>query len=163
MNKTTSKESVSFGDVSVQEYPTELGEHPCCSHGVSIQIGWTALTSQTCSLDTYERIRSQEKCSILRTNLAIPLERRVEMLLDVGYSIHDIALATLKVEAIQESRRESLRQAKPVGRKRFHSIIESTSVTIRRAQSLPKGVFRTTSQGFRKIVHKPCIVFARGA
>ena len=161
--QTTSKKSVSFGHVSIQEYPMDLGDHPCCSAGVPVQIGWTPITSCTCSVDKYEHVRIDGRCTIVRKNLRIPLKKRVEILLHVGYSIHDIALATLEVESIQKLRRESLQQAQRGGRTRFQSMMETTGVSIKRAQSLPKDLLRTTSQRFRKIIHQPRVFLARSA
>ena len=98
MKQSVSKLSVSFGDISIQEYPVELGDHPCCSSGSPIQIGWTPLTSSTLPLETYELLRSQERRTSLQKTSVIPVQKRVEMLLEAGYSIHEIAFANMEIE-----------------------------------------------------------------
>jgi hypothetical protein len=52
---------VSFGDCVVRKYPVMLGDHPGCSMGPPITIGWTSFKTSVTSVDAYESKRAPRR------------------------------------------------------------------------------------------------------
>lgn len=103
-----SAKNVSFSEITIQEYPIELGDHPSCSSGAPIQIGWEPQAVFKRNLDLYEYMREGERRHG-RKQLSIPVKRRSKLLIESGYSLDEIVDATLKVETAKELRAETLK------------------------------------------------------
>lgn len=52
---STHKSVVSFGNCEVRTYTQVLGDHPCCSEGCPIQLGWSYTREESMKVDDYER------------------------------------------------------------------------------------------------------------
>lgn len=50
------KSVVSFGNCEVRKYTQVLGDHPCCSEGCPIQLGWSYTCEESIKVDDYERV-----------------------------------------------------------------------------------------------------------
>eukprot|EP00533_Pseudo-nitzschia_delicatissima_P008598 CAMPEP_0116090872 /NCGR_PEP_ID=MMETSP0327-20121206/7201_1 /TAXON_ID=44447 /ORGANISM="Pseudo-nitzschia delicatissima, Strain B596" /LENGTH=354 /DNA_ID=CAMNT_0003582181 /DNA_START=488 /DNA_END=1552 /DNA_ORIENTATION=+ len=50
------KSVVSFGNCEVRTYTQVLGDHPCCSEGCPIQLGWSYTREESIKVDDYERV-----------------------------------------------------------------------------------------------------------
>lgn len=92
---------VHFDDpVQVQEYPITLGCNPGgCMGGPPITIDWEVLSSQTVSLQAYERNRRP----LLRTSK----QMRTRLLSSLGFLDDEILEAERTAEAVQRDRIES--------------------------------------------------------
>merc|ERR1711935_563250 len=75
--------NVTFGDLTIIEYPIILGDNPACT-GCPITIGWDPIGKHTRNLELYEYTRTQSRLS--RRKLVIPVQKRSQMLLDAGYT-----------------------------------------------------------------------------
>lgn len=162
---------VTFGKITVVEFPMELGDNPGCSIGVPVQLGWTPLTSTTRSIELFDRLRD-ERGRRLRKELVLTNQQRAKIVLHAGYSLEQLAEAVLLVDLIRESRRDSL---KLQGWDRFAAMLQTTG---RLPVGVVKGVLGTggmlvsrtsdllesTGRTVKKIVGpKQQVVFARSA
>ena len=50
------KSVVSFGNCEIRTYTQVLGDHPCCSEGCPIQLGWSYTSEESIKVDDYERV-----------------------------------------------------------------------------------------------------------
>ena len=53
--------SVSFTSVHVQEYSRILGDHPCCSSGLPLGLGWEVESKTSFEFEDYEKNRSRRR------------------------------------------------------------------------------------------------------
>jgi hypothetical protein len=116
--------SVSFGVITILEFPIVLGENPAVSGGAPIELGWTLVKVYTRELQLYEYLRSDLR-SRGRKNLTIPVADRTQLLLDSGYSLEDIGAAAVRAEDVQRQRSASLKLADTTG-DRMLSLLETT-------------------------------------
>ncbi len=120
------KKSVSFGDITILEFPIILGENPAVSGGAPIELGWELMERYTRELQLYEYMRSGQRRK-RRKSLTIPVADRARLLMESGYSIEDIAAAVMRVEEVQKQRTESLKQVATTGDRMF-SILGTTGM-----------------------------------
>jgi hypothetical protein len=130
---------VRFGEITIREYPMELGEHPCCSSGAPVQLGWEHQSVSQNDLELYEYTRLERRRG--RRKLAIPVQRRGQLLLQAGYSVEDIGNATMDVQKIKKLRSETLKNQ---GWDKVNIILETTG-------KLPRGILK----GLASLVVKP--------
>ena len=71
---------VSFATISVREYKQELGDHPCCSGGPPVSLGWEYTESPKVQVEDYE---AERPCRRPRGSLRLSFETRREILKDV--------------------------------------------------------------------------------
>mmetsp|Transcript_33470 Transcript_33470/g.48474 ORF Transcript_33470/g.48474 Transcript_33470/m.48474 type:complete len:228 (-) Transcript_33470:103-786(-) len=95
---------VSFDRIEVREYPVRLGDHPDCSSGPPITIGWDHVRERTCSVDEYETDRLPRKCL---SQLKLSYFERKSRLRSVACSDKDIRDAITQVQQVQMEREES--------------------------------------------------------
>lgn len=72
--------SVGFGNIEVREYNLQLGDHPCCSMGCPIELGWEYMEENVQPLETYEASRCPRRS---RDQLKTTYAERREMLCNV--------------------------------------------------------------------------------
>jgi hypothetical protein len=148
----------------------ELGDNPCCSTGVPVQLGWNAQAISTHYIQTFDMLR-QPKRRTSRKELVMNIEKRTNIVLKAGYSLHEIAAAALEVEAIRDSRRACL---KTQGWERMVTMLENTGrvpVDVMKgilsstggmiALTRTGGLLRSTGRSLRKL--EPKTVPARSA
>ncbi|OEU16272.1 hypothetical protein FRACYDRAFT_268939 [Fragilariopsis cylindrus CCMP1102] len=108
----SSLKEVTFGDITIREYPIILGDHPSCT-GVPITIDWDYYGETTRNFELHEYHRSQHRVtgSGSKKHLFIPVQKRSQMLLDAGYTQQQIIGRALKVAEIKRLRAESVMKA----------------------------------------------------
>jgi hypothetical protein len=169
------KKQVTFGMLTIQEYPIEMGDNPACSIGAPIQIGWKPQSTSTRNLDFYEYLRQPERRQS-RKELMIPAHIRSHILFGAGYSAEEIVSTSLEMERIKKLRIETLqnqgwdrltmimiRTGKlPAGI--VNGVVEKTGGSFKRAQSVPRDILESTGRALRNIVQpKQKTNFARMA
>lgn len=71
-----STKRVRFGSCSVRSYAQVLGEHPFCSIGCPIELGWTFEALEDISVDEYEAIHHDQVSSRSKNDLRMSWEER---------------------------------------------------------------------------------------
>ena len=71
--------TVSFTSVHIREYFVVLGDHPCCSHGPSLSLGWDHTATAIMDLNSFELTHSPRRT---RRQLRLEGHVREKMLLD---------------------------------------------------------------------------------
>ena len=130
---TMEAKQVSFGDITIREYPMELGDNPACSCGVPITIGWEPQSTCVQSLEVYEfrRQRAGERRKS-RKRLLMSVQKRGQLLLKAGYSLEAMAAALLEVQRVKKLRTENLSQKQ--GWDRFTMMIQNVNGAFRRTR-----------------------------
>ena len=75
------KKSVAFGDVRTRCYNVVMGDHPCCTTGCPLSLGWEHSPASTVSVDDYEATRSPRRT---RDDLRTTWDERRSLLCDVS-------------------------------------------------------------------------------
>lgn len=91
------KKSVSFSSLEIREYEVVIGDHPCCSRGVPVSLGWEYHEGGMMNLDDYEEGRSPRRP---RCDLRTSSEERREILTDVA-SQDDLRRAQRKLHRVR--------------------------------------------------------------
>lgn len=74
--------SVAFANITIREYPVVIGDHPCCSMGCPLSLGWEYIEPERpVSLDEYEAHRPPRRS---RQGLRTTWDERRQMLSDVS-------------------------------------------------------------------------------
>ena len=97
---------VDFDSLTIREYPVILGDNPNVSSGAPLSLGWEYHEQPKRNIDMYEYTRKERRP---RKHLAIPVEVRGQILLKMGYSIEELAMATMESEEIKRQRVESMK------------------------------------------------------
>mmetsp|Transcript_10800 Transcript_10800/g.30947 ORF Transcript_10800/g.30947 Transcript_10800/m.30947 type:complete len:164 (-) Transcript_10800:305-796(-) len=108
---SSSKKSVSFGDITIVTFAMTLGDNPAVSQGVPVALAWESENTSTQSLELYEYFRNDSDSHPKRRRgkrLAISMERRARIILQAGFSLSDIAATAMEIEDIKKSRADSL-------------------------------------------------------
>ena len=58
---TKKKRSVQFQSLYIRTYNQVLGDHPCCSSGLPISLGWTCIDEEQVSINDYEICRNPRR------------------------------------------------------------------------------------------------------
>ena len=144
-DQDTYPKTITFGDVSITEFGYRLGDNPACSSGAPVQIAWVNKEDSeavTVDLDMYEYCKKSKTSSKMSRKrrmkeLQMDVPTRAQILLQAGYSLDEIANATLKVEQIQKQRQESISHNPPPGWETMSNVLEATG-------KLPKGILTAT-------------------
>jgi hypothetical protein len=73
---TSSRKSVRFGECAVRNYSQVLGDHPYCSMGCPLELGWQYESMEKTSVDDFEAGRSHERRLPSQELRLTPEERR---------------------------------------------------------------------------------------
>jgi hypothetical protein len=114
--------------LTIREYPVILGDHPSVSSGAPLTLGWEYLEQSTRNLELYEYTRQRRRT---RRQLAIPVDVRGQILLKMGYTIEELANATMEVEDVKRQRAESMRSS---------NMMDRTKLVLTSTGELPKNV-----------------------
>jgi hypothetical protein len=123
------RKSVGFGSIAIHEHGLVLGDHPDCSYGPPVQLGWECSESKVHHIDDYEL--SVRRPRRHKSNLAINYYQRKHILSE-HMSEKEIKQATRKVEKAKLNRTIT-RSFLP-----FHhveQVVESTSRKVKRVVS----------------------------
>ena len=154
---------VSFGDLTIREYPIELGDHPSVSSGAPSQIGWTPLSSTTRNLELYEYCKANSDSSPRKAS-RIPVEKRGLLLIQAGYSLEEIGNAAMEADLHKKLRAETLQHIGWGDRvsillettgKIPYGVLLGAGETLKRAQSLPKDILESTGRAINTMIVKP--------
>lgn len=120
-----SKSMVTFNTVSIREYDRILGDHPDCTEGPPITIGWKYAEQPTQELDDYESNRNQ------RTSYHLTSASRKTLMKQVlGISDFEIRKAQNGVRQILRQRQLSKSQTKT--EERVELILQSARRKLKR-------------------------------
>jgi len=100
------KRNVSFSKLEIREYNVELSDHPGCSFGPPIQLGWKVCDETTMSVEDYEQMRvHQHRPRRSGTDLTLSYNvRRYLLLKRAGYSNAELKQAMKEVNRIKRER-----------------------------------------------------------
>jgi hypothetical protein len=116
---------VTFGDVDIYEHPIILGDNPAVTSGAPVTIDWHCQDQLSCPVEIYENTRGTRR---RRRKLLMKVSARAILLLAAGYTIDDIADASMNAQEIKNGRRESMGNQ---GWDRLNIAFETTTGTIR--------------------------------
>ena len=105
---TESRRHISFGSVTVREYAMVLGDHPDCSYGPPVTLGWDYLEFKPLPVDEYEIHHALRRPLI---QLCLNYYMRMKFLL-LDYSEQEIKEATRK-KSFTKFKRNITRQFLP--------------------------------------------------
>jgi hypothetical protein len=135
--RETTPIGVVFADeITIYEFPIQIGDNPAVSTGCPITIGWKLVRKDTRSMEAHEYAKKSERRQRREPTRArrIPPEVRGQILLQAGFSVQAIAQAALAAALVREDRMETLRKQ---GWDRVAGVLEQTG-------KLPKGIVRAT-------------------
>jgi hypothetical protein len=93
--------TVKFGSLRIREHAVVLGDHPCCSAGCPLELGWEHESETELALDDYETSRQERRPrKELRTTW---LERREWL---SQYSDGDLRRSNRKLQRTRRCRNE---------------------------------------------------------
>ncbi|KAL7568676.1 hypothetical protein ACA910_021674 [Epithemia clementina (nom. ined.)] len=96
------KRAVSFGSLCTRVYNIALSDHPSCSHGPPIALGWKYIDKEPIPLEKYERRRVPRRSL---EELALPYNVRMYLLIHrAGYSRKQLDKAMIEVERVKRDR-----------------------------------------------------------
>ena len=103
---TMTRNNVSFSSTSIREYPVTLGNHPSCSHGPPLSLGWEYFEDEhTLPLEKYEETRSGSRKKHCY-ELLLSGSDRTSLLVDVvNVDANEIEEAIEGVQRVQKQRR----------------------------------------------------------
>jgi hypothetical protein len=136
---TMSPKQVTFGNLTIREYPMEIGDHPSVSAGAPVQIGWEPQETHKRNLDFYEHMRADRRRG--RKKLAIPVQKRGQILLRAGYTLEQIGNAAMKAHEDKKLRADTLK----------HQSWDRANMVLETTGKLPKEIFG----GFANVLMKP--------
>lgn len=101
------KKSVSFSSLQVRTYETILGDNPSCSTGPALGLGWRYDPSHlNASVDEYERRHKQSDSQPV--DLVLHRYEREAILLNTGYTRHDLADSVRGITKVKNRRRQTV-------------------------------------------------------
>jgi len=101
------KKSVSFSSLQVRTYETILGDNPSCSTGPALGLGWRYDPSQlNASIDEYERRHKHSDSQ--PEDLVLHRYEREAILLNTGYTRHDLAESVRGITKVKNRRRQTV-------------------------------------------------------
>lgn len=109
--KSRSDKRVSFSILQIRTYETILGDNPSCSGGPSLALGWRYDPSHvTAHIDDYERLRATlyGDYDCRPEDLVLHRFEREAILLNTGYSRHDIAESVRGINKVKNRRRQTV-------------------------------------------------------
>ena len=93
--------TVKFGSLRIREFAVVLGDHPCCSTGCPLELGWEHESETELAVDDYETSRSERRSrKELRTTW---LERREWL---SQYSDGDLRRSNRKLQRTRRCKNE---------------------------------------------------------
>lgn len=113
-SRPTFKNTVRFDRVEFRMYPTILSDNPSTTSGPPIGLGWRYNLKDTLvsDVDSYEAMRIEPGARRERDDLPIAPRVREEMLLEAGYSRHEIRSTMKTLQKVKQRRNDSIRKQK---------------------------------------------------
>jgi len=88
------KKAVTFGNLEIREYDIVIGDHPCCTSGLPLSLGWDYTEHDILPVDEYEACRSRSLSG--KELRRLPSHERKEML-EERYSATELRHAERRV------------------------------------------------------------------
>jgi hypothetical protein len=105
---SSSRHEVKFGDLTIYEFHSILGDNPAVSDGSPLTLEWRHESQSTMPIDVHEYIR-QSRPRRKRKEMRLTSAARDTYLLSEGYSLQELLDASNTTKLIQEQRRSSLK------------------------------------------------------
>mmetsp|Transcript_149204 Transcript_149204/g.212073 ORF Transcript_149204/g.212073 Transcript_149204/m.212073 type:complete len:146 (+) Transcript_149204:67-504(+) len=115
---------VTFGDVTIREFPIILGVNPAVNGGAPVEIGWELLETTKREVELYDFLRKDQR-KTSRKSMVMSVPQRAQILMGAGYSIDEIAETVILMEEIQKQRAESIKSSGGLNEKMME-ILETT-------------------------------------
>jgi hypothetical protein len=115
---------VRFGELVITEFPIILGDNPAVTSGAPVTIDWTPQGEVSYTINVYESVRGTRR---RRRKLLITVSNRAILLLAAGYSIDEIADASINAQQIKYGRQESMQNQ---SWDRLNMMMETTNSTL---------------------------------
>jgi hypothetical protein len=145
-SKTSSngrQKKVQFDRIVITEFPIILGDNPAVTSGAPVTIDWNPQGEREFSVDSYEQCKPARR---RRRRLLISVSHRAILLLAAGYSIDDIADASINAQQIKFSRQESMNASQY--RERVSLLMENTNDAF-------SGMVHNTGKKLKALITKP--------
>jgi hypothetical protein len=101
-SESSFKRSVSFGKLGVRQYSVEISDHPSCSYGPPVQLGWDFKEKEAIPLESYEEGRHPRR--EIGDLVLSYYDRRFMLLKQAGYSKREVKEAVKEVERVKRER-----------------------------------------------------------
>jgi hypothetical protein len=137
------RKKVQFGRIVITEFPIILGDNPAVTSGAPITIDWLPQGERVFSVESYEQCKPARR---RRRRLLISVSHRAILLLAAGYSIDDIADASINAQQIKFSRQETMQAS--LYRERVSLLMENTNDAF-------SGMVQNTGKKLRALITKP--------
>jgi len=98
------KRNISWGGLVIRSHDIVLGDNPATTSGPPLTIGWNVATTNTLSIDDYEKHRPLRR---RMSDLIIPRVERERRLMEAGYSRGELRQMQEKLEEIKRSRKKN--------------------------------------------------------
>jgi hypothetical protein len=98
------KRTVSFSSLNVREYNIALSDHPSCSYGPPIQLGWDYRQKKAVQVEDYEEVKLKQPRRSRHDMVLSYNVRRYLLLKRAGYSDQDLEEAMSEVERVKRER-----------------------------------------------------------
>jgi hypothetical protein len=98
------KRTVSFSSLEVREYNIALSDHPSCSYGPPIQLGWDYRQKKAVQVEDYEEVKLQQPRRSRHDMVLSYNVRRYLLLKRAGYSSQDLEKAMSEVDRVKRER-----------------------------------------------------------
>jgi len=125
------KGSVRFSTINIRHYPIVLGDHPECSCGLPLSLGWIYKAGKEITIDTYENHRPPRRCT---SELIMPFHLRKKIIAaNCCYNEDEIRGIKCEIRKIKDERKRT------IARLRFSKIeelLESSRRKIKRIRGL---------------------------
>lgn len=99
---TESKRHISFHQIIVRDYDMVLGDHPNCSYGPPVSLGWHYLEYEPLDLNEYEYHHSRRRP--LRQLVLNSYRRKKMLLTEKAHTLDELNRATKEKNRVQKNR-----------------------------------------------------------
>jgi len=103
--ESSPKKDVRFNNIEIRPYERIIGDHPSCSNGPPIAIGWGFGNAKNYSVEEFESCRGRRRSS---DELMLERHAREQILRNLGYTAKDLATATRNIRMVQHQRKRTL-------------------------------------------------------
>lgn len=103
--RSSTLKGVRFGNIVITEFPIILGDNPAVTSGAPVTIDWTPQAENSYSVNAFEQFKPARR---RRRKLLISVSSRAILLLAAGYSVDEIADASINAQQIKHERQVTL-------------------------------------------------------
>jgi hypothetical protein len=139
----TKTKAVRFDRIVITEFPVILGDNPAVTAGAPVTIDWQPQGERNYSINAYERCRPVRR---RRRRLLISVSNRAILLLSAGYSIDEIADASINAQQIKFSRQESMNASQ---------YMERVSLLMENTNDALNDMVQNTGKKLKALIAKP--------